>query len=355
MFALLNRHRQHLTIIALITVGAIILYLLPRPDWDIFATRKLQGTQVIGEQFPKTLIDPLGRSQTLTHAPKRIVSTILATDEMLLFLQSTPHTVSVSKLADDRSISLASGHYPQSIYRNRGDGDTESLLMLEPDLIIVASFSQANAIKQLMSSGKTLLRLRDFHSYRDIEYNLNLLAAALGQETLAAAVNRESHQIIEKVQQLVQHRKKPRVLYYSPSGSTAGLGSITDEMIDYAGGYNVVRDTGMTQYIRISQEQAIALQPEIMLMSDWGDPEGTQNLLRDPAWQAVPAVRNKKVYIVDSAISTSISPARVDGIIEAAKHFHPELQNELAAILPISRLMISQTAAASLVQERSYD
>lgn len=354
MFALLNRHRQHMTIIALITVGAIILYLLPRPDWDIFATRKLQGTQVIGENFPKTLIDPLGRSQTLAHAPQRIVSTILATDEMLLFLQSAPHTVSVSKLVDDRSISLAAGQFSQTIYRNRGDGDTESLLMLEPDLIIVSSFSQANAIKQLMSSGKTLLRLRDFYSYRDIEYNLNLLAAALGKETLAATVNAESRAIIERVQQLVQQRKKPRVLYYSPSGSTAGLGSITDEMIDYAGGYNVIRETGLSQYIRISQEQAIALQPEIILMSDWGDPEGVQNLLRDPAWQAVPAVRNNKVYIVDSAISTSISPARIDGIIEAAKYFHPEIQQELNAIKPISRLM-TPSPATSLVQEQSHD
>lgn len=64
-----------------------LLYVLLHPPSAAFAAGgELGGTRVLGDDYPKRLVDPLGREHLLAAAPPRIVSMILAGDSMLVEL-----------------------------------------------------------------------------------------------------------------------------------------------------------------------------------------------------------------------------------------------------------------------------
>ncbi len=275
--------------------------------------------------FPREIRDPVKRHIILAQPPQRIVSGILAGDEMLTELVSLDRIASITYLADDPGISNVPNYYPGSLPRNHGT--IEEYLSLQADLAIVAAYSNATSVEMLLSTGIPVIRFANFHSYQDIRNNLTTLAKALGTEVQAQRWLLEMDSRIAEIHEKVASEARPRVLYYSLSGSTSGPGSLMDETINLAGGINVIAETGLRAYSRISPEMAIALQPEVILLSDWNNKAGQSArdiLLNNPAWQDVPAIRSQRVYSLRGAWLTSGSPHRIKGVEEVARLLHPQ-------------------------------
>ncbi len=283
-------------------------------------------TQIIGEQFPLLLMDPVGRQHELRQPPKRIVSSTLATDEILQALVPFESIVAVTDLVDDEGISNVPHLYPAHI--KRMSPEIEEILALEPDLIFTASFIDAATVTQLIAVGIPTARITRFHSFDDTRNNILTVAKLVGAETagkhLIATFNSEIEYIVQRVTPLA----KPRVLYWSPSGYTAGTGSSLDECITLAGGFNVIAETDITTYAKISEEFAMGLEPDIIIMSGWtpeNDGSPAQTLLKNPLWQEIAAVKNKRVYDIHGAWITSGSHFQARGVWALAKLFHPEV------------------------------
>lgn len=309
-------------IFAAAAVAAAIL--LPAPDVHLVAGGFFQGTEIRGDHFPKTLIDAIGRHQTIARPPRRIASAILAADETLSRLVDPGRVVGVTYLVDDAGISNVPDFYAPSVFRNHGD--PEELLSLDPDLIIMAGYSEASAVRQLLGTDIPLLRLPDFQSIADIENHVRLLGAATGAEQRAEAIIADMRARIAAIGRALANRPRPRVLFYSASGSTSGSNTLDDETLTLAGGFNVMREMAIEGPTRISQEAAIGLQPDVILLVAWGPHEGeeTASALRaSPAWNDVPAVRNNRIYVLSGAPTTTVTPFRVLGIEHIARLLHP--------------------------------
>lgn len=313
-------------LLGLLALLSFAVALLSPPSGAFIAGAMLRGTEIVGEAFPKRLIDPLGRELEIAVPPRRIASGTLAGDEMLAELVAPERVVAVSHLVDDPHNSNVPGHYPPSTPRI--PLGIEDLLAPQPDLVVVSSTSDALTVRLLLSAGVAVVRVAGYDSFAEIAENLRLLGAILGVEDGAAAVIAEMRGRIAAVQQRVATRDRPRVLFLlSRDGSTGGPGSLTDEMIDLAGGYNIIRETGITGHRRITAELAIALQPEVILVADWsGRGAAATDWLREtPAWQGVPAVRNDRLYSLPGAWVTSGSQFRVAGVEALAERLHPEV------------------------------
>jgi iron complex transport system substrate-binding protein len=312
----------------LLAIGAALSFiyvLLHPPNAAFVAGGKLGGTQVVGDGFPKRLIDPLGREHLLEAPPRRIASVILAGDEMLANLVPAQRVVGVTFLVDKAGISNVVGHYPEAIPRLRAE--IEAILALRPDLVLVSTHSDALGVRLLLGAGVAVARFAAFDSFAEVAGNLHILGEILGEEERARAVVEDMERRLSAVRIQVAALPRPRVLYYSLSGSTGGPGTLTDEMIQLAGGYNVIRDTGIIGYRRITPELAISLQPDFVVLNDWSGAGGTSvaELLRnDPAWQQVPAIRDGNVHALRGAWMTSGSQFRVAGVEALARLFHPE-------------------------------
>ena len=323
--------KSRVSIIGLVLLVLVLFVVLIRlaPDLALLPGAELGNSKVRyshgAQQFPRVIVDPVQREIEISQPPQRIVSGILSGDEMLSRLTSPQRIQSVTYLADDPGISNVSAVFDASISRNHGA--IEEFIAAEPDLVIVAAYSNATSVEMLLGTGIPIIRFANFHTYQDIRNNLMTLAQALGEESNAEQWLTEMDDRIRAVRDKTRLLPRPRVLYYSLSGSTSGPGSLMDETIRLAGGRNVVAETGAKGYTRISPEIAISLLPDVILLSDWHSEDGRTAkdiITSDPAWQNVPAIENQRVYSLRGAWLTSGSPFRVRGVEEIARLLHPE-------------------------------
>ncbi|MGX9961694.1 ABC transporter substrate-binding protein [Roseomonas sp. F4] len=91
-------------------------------------------------------------------------------------------------------------------------------------------------------------------------------------------------------------RGRPRVLYLrGPRGQQTGLvGSITTEMLEFAGAENVAGSLGPGSIAQVSVEQALAWNPDWVIASHPAFPDFAQ---ADPLWRALPAVRAGRLVL----------------------------------------------------------
>lgn len=291
----------------------------------IFNDNALQPTIIQGEHFPKILVDPIGEEHTLNTPPQRIVSATLGTDEILSALVDNDRITGVTYLSDNAHMSNIPQQYPDQI--KRVQGDIEEILALEPDLVFVASYTRAEVVRLLLSSNIPVVRLSQYDSFKDIEDNIQLVAKVTGSEQQAASLLQALHQNAQLITQKVNDRNRARVLYYSLNGYTAGAGTKINEMIEMAGGYNVINETQITGSHKISEEMAIGLEPDIILISGISPDSqmpASELLAARTAWQSTPAVLNNQVYDLQGAWLLSVSQYSWDGIEVLARILHPE-------------------------------
>jgi iron complex transport system substrate-binding protein len=94
----------------------------------------------------------------------------------------------------------------------------------------------------------------------------------------------------------VPEAKRPRVYYgRTPSGLQTGLsGSINMESFERVGAANVAAELGRGGLVQVSIEQVLRWNPEVIVTTD---PNFFRSVWRDPSWQSLPAVRERRVHL----------------------------------------------------------
>jgi iron complex transport system substrate-binding protein len=107
--------------------------------------------------FPLKVIDANGAEVEIEKKPERIVSLTLTTDEMLLSLVDKKRITALSHLSDDPGLSNVVKEAAEIPVKARLE--LESLISMQPDLIIVADWTDENSVKQLRDANITVYSL----------------------------------------------------------------------------------------------------------------------------------------------------------------------------------------------------
>ena len=210
---------------------------------SLLGARPFHATQVVGHDFPKRLIDPSGVPQTLAEPPSRILSGVLASDEILTALVTPERLAGVTYLVDEPGLSEVAKRLPPDLPRLHGEAET--ILALQPDLVVLASYTRAATIRLLASAGVPVVRFQWYRSFADIMNSIRMLAAAVGADDNGARLIANMQLRIAEVKTRTQGLTRPRVLYYGGGGYSAGRDTLIDAMITLAGGHNVARDVNL--------------------------------------------------------------------------------------------------------------
>ena len=291
---------------------------------SLLGARPFHATQVVGQDFPKRLVDPSGVPQTLAAPPHRILSAVLASDEILTALVPPERLAGVTYLVDEPGLSDVARRLPPDLPRIHAEAET--MLALRPDLVVLASYTRATTVRLLVAAGVPVVRFQWYRSFADIMRSIHMLAAAVGSDGGARLVD-DMRQRIAEVEGRVQGLERPRVLYYGGGGYSAGRDTLIDAMITLAGGHNVARDVDLRGQGRLPLEVAVSLRPEVILVSAWepgaGDDSGAA-FVHHPVWANVPAVQDGRVYGIKGAWLTSVSQYAVNALEAMARVLHPE-------------------------------
>jgi iron complex transport system substrate-binding protein len=256
-------------------------------------------------------------------APRRIVSLTLGTDEILAELVPAERLAGVTALADDPGISNVAGRYPKDIPRLR-DADVERLLALHPDLVCVAPYNTADALKLLERSGLSVYRNEAVHSLDEIEAGIQKLAERVGE---AERGRQLAGQMQARRQALARHLRdlprRPRVLFWS-AGFTAGRRSTMDDILREAGAVNVAAELNLDDSVELSPERVIAADPDVVLVARWSGEDRHTHIDQHPILRNLRAVRAGQVIVIDGRYLTSVSHFAVEGAERLARQLHPE-------------------------------
>jgi iron complex transport system substrate-binding protein len=252
--------------------------------------------------------DPLRKAEgTQANPPilkaRRIISTDYRSDDILMELVGPDRILALSPDADNPNLSNIVDRAGRVALRT--DANAERILSLEPDLVILGDSVLPDKLTLMRSNGVPVIQMNQTNTVADIQANLRLIGAVVGEPERAEAMVSEMNRKLDDIRRRVQGQPKPRALYVGGGRSyTAGSGTYIDDLLGVAGGLNVAREAGVTNWGSLSIEKAVAFDPEIIFVPDGTEGKSPHSVVQtlvlanDPAWRDVRAVREGRVYLM---------------------------------------------------------
>ncbi|OQX63453.1 MAG: cobalamin-binding protein [Desulfococcus sp. 4484_241] len=236
----------------------------------------------------RTVIDQTGRSVNIPDCPARVVALAPSITEIIYALGRQDILKGVTQFSD----------YPPDAMRLPRVGsyvhlDIERIVALKPDLCI--AIKDGNP-KQVID------RLEE----------LGIPVYATFPTDLATTM-----EAIERLGVILNAPKAAEDL-------AAGSGTFINELITLAGGKNIAEKKG--RYVSFSQEELIKLSPDIVIITTMAR-HGAFDKAEEQwkRWPNIQAVKNGRIYLIDSNLVDRPTPRLIDGLERLARLIHPEL------------------------------
>jgi iron complex transport system substrate-binding protein len=204
-------------------------------------------------------------------------------------------------------------------------GEVESILALEPDLVCVAGYSDADAMRMAVGAGLPIVRWSRFDTFADVLGNVRLIGAAVGADAAAEALARGAEAKLAALDARLAGARPVRVLYLDPPAFTAGRATLIDEILRRAGGVNVAAAAGIVGAGEIPVETALSLGAEVIVVPTVaGARPPLAQLSATPLWRELPAVRAGRVHPIPAALPGDVSHHAADAPAAVARWLHPD-------------------------------
>lgn len=267
------------------------------------------------------LTDETGRRVDVPAHPRRIVSLAPDVTEILFALGLEREVVGVTQFSD----------YPEAARTKPKVGSyvhlsLERILGLHPDLVIgTTNGNREEAVRKLERAGIPVYVVNP-RTFSDISRTIVDIGRATGREAAARQLAGEMNKKADRIVSLTADCRKPKVFVQIDSNPVVSVGrdTVYHELIDMAGGINIAgRFPG--KYPRCSMESIIREQPEVILISSMIGKASRKAVLDSwRRWKDIPAVRNERIYFLDSDLTDRFSPRIVQGLEAVAAALHPE-------------------------------
>jgi iron complex transport system substrate-binding protein len=268
-----------------------------------------------------------GSPAALPTSPRRIISLIPATTEMLFAMGAADRLAGVGSY--DR--------FPPEVERfprvgGLLDPSVERILSLRPDLVIVYD-TQTELKGQLARAGIPIFSYAH-RGLSDITETMRTLGVRLGAASAADAAATQIEQQLAAIKARAADRPRPRTLlvFGREPGSlrqvvaSGGYGFLHD-VLEIAGGIDVLARL-KRQSAQLSTESILALAPEVIIELHYGSSMRADRLDAERlVWNALPslpAVKNNRVHLLVGDEFVVPGPRIVLAAERFARALHPE-------------------------------
>lgn len=287
---------------------------------------EMEPTAVPQPEFsPVSFTDDLGREVVIEEPPVRIVSLAPSITEMLFGIGAGDLVVGRTDYCD----------YPLEVLDLPSIGgfsassiSIETIVALEPDLVIGGSTGQGEVIDALDSAGIPAFVLQRETVGGTLE-TLQLLGFITdhSQEAsdLVAAMQARIDTVVETVASIPEEQRVTVFyeVWHEPLMTTTSQ-TFIGEMIALAGGVNVFGDLDES-YPSISAETLIDHDPLVIIgPSTHGDQLTVEMIAAREGWGDMTAVQTEAIYIIEGAVISHTGPRIVDALDLIAAALYPE-------------------------------
>jgi iron complex transport system substrate-binding protein len=270
----------------------------------------------------KTAEDQMGREIRVPDDPKRIVALAPSITEIIFALGQQDRLKGITQYSNypaEASTLPKVGSYVRL--------DLERIVALNPDLCIAIKDGNPKAIIDRLESLDIPVFAVNPHNLDSMLETIQKIGGILNASQNAKTLVTDMRSRIQIVDALVSRiDRRPRVFIQigiSPIIS-AGTNTFIHELIVRAGGINVA--AGHSTYPHFSREQVLALAPDVLIITSMARSGAYEKAKAD--WNRlsdIPAVRQKRIYTVNSDVFDRPSPRLLDALEILTRLIHPEL------------------------------
>jgi iron complex transport system substrate-binding protein len=194
-----------------------------------------------------------------------VASINLCADQHVLALADAEQILTVSWLAADDEESVFADEARQHTLNY---GAAEELLRFAPDVVIAGTYTSPFTRTMLRRLGYRVVELEPEASIADIERNVRLVAAAIGQRERG---ERSIDNLRDQVRALNSTRpnERPAAVIVRPGGFTVGADSLATELLELAGLRNVAAERGLDRWGSLSMEALLRSDPDLVVLTGY--------------------------------------------------------------------------------------
>lgn len=263
--------------------------------------------------FPLVITDSNGKGVVFEAPPQRIVSYDSPAVEILFAMGKGNRIVGTHSFAN----------YPPEVADIPRVGDSfninfEKIVELVPDLIY--TFYGAS-VADLENLGVKVLYLETPTDLEGIASQIRMWGRIAGNVDGAERVAEKFELRLAELKDLLASLEEgPRVFHDDTLFFTRGPETLVGKVYTLLKAKNIAHDIPL--YGQLSPEVIVERDPEVIITTF---PERPQEIISDPAFQNVTAVREGRVYAVDADLNNVAGPRFVLAIEELARLIHPDL------------------------------
>ncbi|MFY7928451.1 MAG: ABC transporter substrate-binding protein [Oligoflexus sp.] len=247
-------------------------------------------------------------------APQRIASGTVGTDEIVFELLGArgelKRLVAVSIFSDNPRYSHLEKIPP--FIKGRVGNSLESLLVLKPDLAILASYNRSELSRELIRAGVKVAIQEQFRSLDDVLHNIRTIGDLIEARSEAQALIQSYRQQLETLaarRTTCPQGRQPTILQYSEYDTLPGQDTIFNDAARQAGYLNLAAEKGLKGWAPISQEILVSFDPDWIVAA--GEPRESGKLIASmqsqPGWKNLRAIREKRLIVIPERLLSSVS------------------------------------------------
>jgi len=213
-----------------------------------------------------------------------VVSINLCTDQLVLLLAQPDQILSLSNLSHD---SAGSYLYEKARQYPVSKGQSESILALNPDLILAGQYTTKHTVKLLVELGFRVELVPIANTLEQLYTNITNVADWLGHPskgvTMVAQLRKRL--ALQQLNLANQSPINPTAAYYDPNGYTVGQETLRGLALELSGWNNVAAAWGIEHYGAMRLESIVSLAPDAVIDSPYssGTYSRAQQILQHPA------------------------------------------------------------------------
>jgi iron complex transport system substrate-binding protein len=200
--------------------------------------------------------------------------------------------------------------------------DTAPLMKLRPTLIIGSVPFKTETVQKILALPVLFLALNP-RALADVESDIRALGALAGATGRATALIRAMRRNFERIRAIAKRAKtRPRVYCEAWPNPRISSPPWVAELVEIAGGEMIVQAGE-----KVSDADVARARPDVIVLA-WtatGGKSKPEQALANPAWQDVPAVRDRRVFAARDELLNTPGPPLVRGAEELLQILHPEL------------------------------
>jgi iron complex transport system substrate-binding protein len=289
-----------------------------------------------GAQNNISVVDDEGYVTNLTSVPQKIISLAPSNTQILFSVGVGNKVVGVTdydRYPYNFTAWIAAGN--MTSVGGFSTPNKEVIASLSPDLILATTINDPDVVT-LRGLGFNVLVLNP-NDVNGVLHDISMVGKATGATSNATKVvntiNDEINTITAKIS--AANEPKPLVYYevWYPPLMSAGSTSFINDVIVKAGGQNIFENETQ-QYPTVSSETIVQKNPNVIMlptdMANSGEAPfygSVDQVKARPGWNAISAVMNDRVVVVDGDLFAEAGPRIADQIAAAAKALYPDLFN----------------------------